>query len=416
MKQRTMKLWKQMSMMMLTLMMAVFVLSGIGKEGRVFAATPTLSGSGTSNDPYTYTFNTLDEGDNSFDVDSYVGSGSAAGFYVAFELSTEGDVVIPNEYGEGQYYPERVKHLKAGESESFRFDKSKFTRVTVLFTAVHIHDWDSETGKCKICGEPCTHDFSGGHDWCDICKWKCTHEKTTITNYYENHGEGTHRVIAKCDVCGKEGLEIGEENCTWELQSSSSNYNSNNGSLAEHEYKCSKCKQTKREKCSFDTVVSTTSSGPETHTIKTQCKCGNALINDVSHKWSGDTCSDCGFVRVQPGKIKGLKLKKVKSVKKKRWKKGYWDSFNRWHKGYYYNYYQVTYKVTFSKVKNAKYYEITYDSDVFIYNPETTKKIKSGSKITMNIAKKGNTYITLEAVSKTGNKSTYKKNFKYKNK
>ena len=350
MKQRTMKLWKKMSMMMLTLMMAVLVLSGIGKGGRVFAASPALSGSGTAKDPYTYTFKTLDQGDNSFDVDSFVSSASASVFYVEFALSSEGDVVFPNEYGEGEYYQPRNAHSKPGVAQSFKFDKTKFKSVTVIFTAKHTHEWDSATGICKTCGEACKHDFSGGYDWCDICKWKCTHEKTTVTNYYEDYGQGTHRVIAKCDLCGKTGLEIGVENCTWELQSSNKSWNASDGSLKSHEYVCSKCKQTKYEDCSFDTVVSTTSSGPETHTVKTQCKCGNVLINDVSHKWAGDTCSDCGFVRVQPGKIKGLKLKKVKSVKKKAWRKGYWDSFNKWHRGYYYNYYKVTYKVTFSKV------------------------------------------------------------------
>ena len=403
MRQEAKTVCKHLSMLMVVLM-TFFVLSGLKNGSKVLAAELTAGLDGI--------YHLSESGDYTLTVNSSM-AGSSNWIKLTVIADTEGNLTYPYDTYGGI---DQKKHLSKDEEFEIRLDMSGYNNktITLKFEAVHTHDWDSATGKCKICGEACTHDFSGGHAWCDTCKWTCTHEKKTVTNYYNNYNE-KHKVIGKCDVCGKTELEMGEEDCVWEMQSSNKSWNSSDGSLKSHEYVCSKCKQTKNENCSFDTVISITKSGPETHTIKTKCKCGNTLTsNNVSHKWSGNKCTECGFVRVQPGKVKGFKLKKIKSVKKKRWQKGYWDSSNKWHKGFYYTYYRTTYKVTFSKVKNAKYYNITYDSDVFIYNPETTKKIKSGAKITMNLAKKGNTYITLNAVSKTGNKSTYKKNFKYK--
>lgn len=400
MKQRTFKLWKKMSMMALALMMAVFVSLGAGTKA---SAAELTAGS----DGY---YHLSESGDYTLTVYSSMAAAGSSWIKLTVVADNEGNLTYPPESTSSLF--DNTKHLSKDEEFQFQLDKNNYNgkTITLKFEAVHTHDWDSATRKCKICGEACTHDFSGGNEWCDICKWKCTHEKKTVTNYYIQYN-GKHMVIGKCDLCGKTGLEMGEEDCAWEMQSSNKTYDTD-GSVAYHEYVCSKCHDTKSEDCSFDTVVSTTSSGPETHTLKTQCKCGNVLINDVSHKWSGNKCSDCGFVRVQPGKIKGFKLKKVKSVKKKGYHNGYWDAFNVWHKGYYYTYYKVTYKVTFSKIKNAKYYQITYRPDT--NTNDTTKKIKSGGKITLNLGSKGNTYITLDAVSKTGNKSTYKKNFKYK--
>ena len=398
MKQGTMKLWKKMGMLMLAVVMAIMAFSPItklfGGVGTVYAAELTAGADGY--------YHVSGSGDYTLTVNSSMAAQGSAWIKLTVIADSEGDLTYPPESTSG--YLDNTKHLSKDEMFQFQLDSSNYNGKTI-----HTHDWNSETGTCKVCNASCEHKFTDGKEWCDICKWKCPHEKKTATDYSHNT-DTKHKVTGKCDLCGKTDLDMGEEDCTYELQSSNKTFGTD-GSAAYHQLICSKCKWSKYEDCSFDTLVSTTSSGPETHTVKTQCKCGNFYVKDVSHKWSGNKCSECGFVRVQPGKIKGLKFKQVKAVKKRAWHSSYWNGF-RWVRGYYYNYYKVTYKVTFNKVKNAKYYEITYWPSS--NTDKTTKKIKNGGKITMNLGSKGNTYITLDAVSKTGNKSTYTKNFKYK--
>ncbi len=401
MKFKKMKLWKT-AMMMFSLVMTAFMVLGFSTKASAAELTADDYGK----------YHLKETADYTLTVDNSMAATGSSWIKLTVVADNEGKLTYPYDTYGGL---DQNKRLSKDEEFEIRLDKSGYNNktITLKFEAVHTHDWDASTGKCKACGEACSHDFSKGDKYCSVCKWICTHEKKTVTNYYNGYN-GKHKVIGKCETCGQTELEMGEEDCSWELQSSNKSWNTSDGSLKSHDYKCSKCNQTKSEDCTFDKVISVTSSGPETHTVKKQCKCGNTLTGDTGHTWSGDKCTECGFVRVQPGKVSGIKLKKVKSVKKKRWKKGYWDSFNKWHKGYYYNYYAVTYKVTFKKAKNASYHEITYDSDAFLYNPDTTKKIKSGAKITMNLGKKGSSNITIDAVSKTGNKTSVKKSFKYK--
>ena len=151
MKQKTLTLWKKMSIMVLTLMMAFFALSGIGKAGKVLAATPTLSGSGTPSSPYTYTFTDLDEGANTFTVN--VGSGTSSKIVVVFNISKEGDIVFPNQYGLGEYNIERTAHLMAGEAQSFDFDKSAFSGKTITITFT-LHDSQNNGGISTDSAKP----------------------------------------------------------------------------------------------------------------------------------------------------------------------------------------------------------------------------------------------------------------------
>ena len=400
MKLKRLKLWKKIVMMALSLVVTAFMVLAIG--GKVSATELTVGTDGN--------YHLTDSTDYTLTVYSSMAASGSSWIIINVVADNEGNLTYPPESTSSIY--NNTKHLSKDEQFQIQLDKNNYNgkTITLKFEAVHTHDWDSSTGKCKTCGAACTHDFSKGDEWCTICKWRCPHEKKTATGY--SHSSDTkHKVTGKCDLCGKTDLDMGEEDCAWELESSNKTYGTD-GSSAYHKYTCSKCKWTKTEDCSFDKVISTTSSGPETHTVKTQCKCGNYYVKDVSHKWSGNKCSECGFVRVQPGKIKGLKFKQLKAVKKRGYHKGWWDAFHRWNSGYYYTYYKVTYKVTFKKVKNAKYYEITYRPDSS--TNDTTKKIKSGGKITLNLGKSGNTFITLDAVSKTGNKSSYTKNFKYK--
>lgn len=240
----------------------------------------------------------------------------------------------------------------------------------------HTHEWDSATGKCKICGVVCAHE-------------------NKVLDRYAPTTEGRHKAYYKCSTCGLADISGEEAECTWELQAETGTADYAEG---KHTYKCSICAATKKENHVFDKVESITANDAETHTIIKACKCGFKYVSEEDHDFLKDVCSDCGFKRVMPGKISGLTIKKIKK--------------GRMVKAKGYTYYNTKYKVTFKKVKNAKYCELTYCPT--LKGEPVTKKIKSGAVITIETTKKGSQKVSFSAVSKTGNKRTIKnKKVKY---
>lgn len=63
------------------------------------------------------------------------------------------------------------------------------------------HDWNRETGKCKLCDESCTHEDGDGNTLyqtdgtCLVCGHTCAHEFRTVTE------EGKDDII-QCAICG----------------------------------------------------------------------------------------------------------------------------------------------------------------------------------------------------------------------
>ncbi len=51
------------------------------------------------------------------------------------------------------------------------------------------HEWDSKTGKCKICGEECSHEWNAKKGKCSVCGLECRHE------------HGTSESVP-CSICG----------------------------------------------------------------------------------------------------------------------------------------------------------------------------------------------------------------------
>jgi len=73
------------------------------------------------------------------------------------------------------------------------------------------HTYDSNTGKCTLCGSNCKHNYNE-NGYCLVCDFECKHEGlTTDINY---NGEGTHDYSYYCGTCGYSDGEPGGD-CTF---------------------------------------------------------------------------------------------------------------------------------------------------------------------------------------------------------
>ena len=116
------------------------------------------------------------------------------------------------------------------------------------------HDWDPETGSCKICYTSCEHQYTDGV--CSICGFECIHNYNPSNGICQNCGY-------LCPHTNTYGAAEEEEYIWIDAET--------------HQYR-------KYQKLYCNDCQSTAPVGT------------NELINEkVSHTFDGDTCSTCGY-------------------------------------------------------------------------------------------------------------------------
>lgn len=279
----------------------------------------------------------------------------------------------------------------------------------------------------------CPHDRgwvsadTNGSLQCKLCGFICDHSKNTNTqkkneDYKSDDEKGHHlEYTIRCSVCDHKDIEFKDPITPHEFSKAS--YQSD----GKHYKTCSKCGYGTLEKCDYVVKKAeyyTDSSFPDAaskgHNVTYVCTiCGDEeRETQEKHKLVNGKCTVCGWKKVTPGKIKGVKVKvkSRKTVKKTFRSHGYFDYLGRWVSGKTTNssFKICKVNISFKKAKNAYQYKIQKTPGSGTTYPDSWITKKTGNKYEMWF-KSGTGKVTLKITpySKEGVKGkTVKKTFR----
>lgn len=288
------------------------------------------------------------------------------------------------------------------------------------------HSWSdpdpaTKARKCSYCGKVCNHEkYKSGH--CTVCGLDCDHANNTNTEkknlVYKDNDDNSHleEYYIECSVCG---AHINK--------SEAKPHNYEGGKIYEyvsedsHEKCCKDCDHGLFEKHTYVVEKATYTSDSydltapaKGHNVTYKCSvCGRKKEESrEKHTLVNGVCSVCGWKKVTPGKVTGVKIKKSVKLQTRKFG-GYWRGLT---------YIKATYKkykickatISFKKAKNAAYYVIekTPKTDTTVADSWTIKTNKLSKEMWfMGNAKKATFKIT--PYSKEGVKGkTFKKTIK----
>ena len=182
------------------------------------------------------------------------------------------------------------------ENEKMHSYKSKCTKCSTITEGYGYAGWEdhsyNSSGQCTACGH-------------------CKHSKTKTTYSYEN--DNKHSYVTNCQNCGKQmsgGWEdhaFSGNNCTLcnytkacSHPNSQTVYTDYSSSQHKHASKCNSCGivyNTVTESHAWSYSAWSAASDTQ-HTRTKSCVCGRSSSESVSHSFSGNTCSGCGYTKV----------------------------------------------------------------------------------------------------------------------
>ena len=289
--------------------------------------------------------------------------------------------------------PKQVKK-NVGPNNSYLANinyQSSSTTCTVIVQK-HKHVWKANSGTCSICGAKCKHSSA--------TIVKC------VNNGVTDSSPNNHTIYKKCKTCGYEFTETGKHGYAIAGKGDGNHY-----------IKCTKCNAQKKVACKLKTV---TSCKPKTdfakmgtyHRTIAKCDCGYKKAFDEVHTFKGNKCTGCGFTRVVPGEVTGLKVTRNTALKKSSHKfEGYWSD-GTWVKAHTVTYYEGTVTFSFDKPKNGYKYEISYTPYVegIVEGGKTTQIVDATSNKIRVVLPNATNEVTFKVVpiSKTGTRGKAK--------
>ena len=267
---------------------------------------------------------------------------------------------------------------------------STSTTCTVV-VAEHKHVWKTNEfeGRCSICGE------------------KCKHPSLQLVKYLHDT-TSQHVIRKKCKTCGL--IIDKKEKHTWKI--------AGKGNGTQHQMKCSKCGDTKYVDCNFKKVVSYKQKTAfaikgQKHTTIYECSCGGRKAVTEAHTFVKGKCSKCGFKRVIPGDVTGLKVVQKNTLKKKSYTfEGHWGVTGKWVSAKTVNYYACDVTFSFNKPTNGYKYEIEYSPFVssMVSGGKTLQTVSTTSNSIRVILPSASNTVTFKVtpISSTGNRGATK--------
>lgn len=342
-----------------------------------YAATK-VTPEGHGNGYYPYTLKDLGIGEYEFTVKS------GETIYVEVYTKVAAQVYIKEDASKTK------KQVGPNNSYFAKFNYASTSTTCTVVVAEHKHVWKTnETeGRCSICGK------------------KCKHPSLQLVKYVK--GYDNHTVRKKCKTCGL--IIDKKEKHTWKI--------SGKGDGNYHDRKCTKCGQVKSVKCTFKKVVSYKQKTAfptkgQKHNTFYKCSCGYKKAVAESHTFVKDKCTKCGFKRVIPGDVTGMKVVQKTSLQKKSYTfKGHWGVNNQWVPAKTVNYYACEVTFSFNKPANGYRYEIEYSPFVssIVSGGKTVQTVSTTSnKICVILPSASNTVtFKVTPISSTGNRGATK--------
>ena len=277
--------------------------------------------------------------------------------------------------------------------------------------------------------ETCPHDRgwvsadTNGSLKCKLCGYVCDHKANTNTvkktedwesEYEKGH---KHKYSVTCSVCNRATLNFEDPIEPHDYNGGKVEYASDD----QHRLTCTKCGYNTLQKCDYEVKKAeycSDSSFPDAaakgHNATLVCKvCGHEeRVTQEKHNLVNGVCTVCGWKKVTPGKVTGVKIKKSVKRQNKSFG-GYWRGLT-WVKKTTKAYKICKATIRFKKAKNAAFYVIekTPKTDTTVADSWTIKTTKLTKEMWfMGNAKKATFKIT--PYSKEGVKGkTFKKTIK----
>ncbi len=277
--------------------------------------------------------------------------------------------------------------------------------------------------------ETCPHDRgwtsadTNGSLKCTLCGFICDHKANTNTvkktedwesEYEKGH---KHKYSVTCSVCNHATLNFEDPIEPHDYNGGKVEYASDD----QHRLTCTKCGYNTLQKCDYEVKKAeycSDSSFPDAaakgHNATLVCKiCGHEeRVTQEKHNLVNGVCTVCGWKKVTPGKVTGVKIKKSVKRQNKSFG-GYWRGLT-WVKKTTKAYKICKATIRFKKAKNAAFYVIekTPKTDTTVADSWTIKTTKLTKEMWfMGNAKKATFKIT--PYSKEGVKGkTFKKTIK----
>ena len=277
--------------------------------------------------------------------------------------------------------------------------------------------------------ETCPHDRgwtsadTNGSLKCTLCGFVCDHKANTNTvkktedwesEYEKGH---KHKYSVTCSVCNHATLNFEDPIEPHDYNGGKVEYASDD----QHRLTCTKCGYNTLQKCDYEVKKAeycSDSSFPDAaakgHNATLVCKiCGHEeRVTQEKHNLVNGVCTVCGWKKVTPGKVTGVKIKKSVKRQNKSFG-GYWRGLT-WVKKTTKAYKICKATIRFKKAKNAAFYVIekTPKTDTTVADSWTIKTTKLTKEMWfMGNAKKATFKIT--PYSKEGVKGkTFKKTIK----
>lgn len=229
-------------------------------------------------------------------------------------------------------------------------------------TCPHNRGWVSagEDGslKCYLCGFVCDHKANTNTEKKDE-KWE--------SEYEQGH---KHKYKIICSVCKRKEIEFEDPIEPHDFTGGTPEY-AGDIVRACHRKTCKKCGYNILEDCEFEAkkaAYSKDSSSPDAaakgHDATKVCRiCGHEeKVTQEEHTLVNGKCTICGWKKVTPGKLSGVKVKvKSKKTSKKTFtSKGHFDNLGRWipSKTTHSSFKICKVKISFKKPKNGYQYKI----------------------------------------------------------
>ena len=210
--------------------------------------------------------------------------------------------------------------------------------------------------ECYLCGLICDH--SGNTN---------TEKKNEKYDYASEWEKGhIHKYSIECSIC-RGTLEYEDPIEAHDFTGSKAEYAGDD----QHRKTCSKCGYNTLEKCDYEIKKSEyckdsyfLDAASKGHNATKVCKiCGNIEeVTSEEHTLVNGVCTVCGWKKVKPGKVSGIKVKitSKKTSKKTFTSKGHFDNLGRWvpSKTTHSSFKICKVKISFKKPKNGYQYKI----------------------------------------------------------
>lgn len=188
--------------------------------------------------------------------------------------------------------------------------------ISLSFTATEVKNTEG-----ILHGDPrCTHNWRDGK--CYNCGGVCQHIKSkknyhSTGDYHLMSGYGKHDIYEYCTLCDSL-LSKTTEKCVldhYEKATANTHYRYCKYCKETLDYKDVACITTKKTFVSCKKITAFDKKGTY-HESTYKCPCGNVIKKLVKHTFKSNTCTECKFKRVNPGKITKLTLKQSGKPKK----------------------------------------------------------------------------------------------------